>query len=46
VRPGELVLPGQVIGLVGATGLATGPHVHFQVDIDGTAVDPALWLIS
>jgi murein DD-endopeptidase MepM/ murein hydrolase activator NlpD len=46
VRPGELVLPGQVIGLLGATGLATGPHVHFQVDIDGTAVDPALWLIS
>jgi murein DD-endopeptidase MepM/ murein hydrolase activator NlpD len=46
VRPGEPVLPGQVIGLVGATGLATGPHVHFQVDIDGTAVDPALWLIS
>ena len=46
VRPGDSVSPGQLIGLVGATGLATGPHVHFQVDVDGTAVDPALWLIS
>jgi murein DD-endopeptidase MepM/ murein hydrolase activator NlpD len=46
VGPGNSVSPGQVIGLVGATGLATGPHVHFQVDVDGTAVDPALWLVS
>lgn len=44
VRPGESVLPGQVIGLVGATGLATGPHVHLEVQVGGRPVDPAAWL--
>jgi len=46
VRSGESVSPDQVIGLVGATGLATGPHVHFEVQVDGTSVDPAAWLGS
>jgi murein DD-endopeptidase MepM/ murein hydrolase activator NlpD len=46
VASGDGVSPGQVIGLVGATGLATGPHVHFQVDVDGVPVDPATWLGS
>lgn len=44
VRSGDGVMPGQVIGLVGDTGLTTGPHVHFQVDVDGVPVDPASWL--
>ena len=46
VRSGDSVSPGQVIGLVGATGLATGPHVHFEVQVDGSSVDPAAWLSS
>ncbi|HXJ47907.1 MAG TPA: M23 family metallopeptidase [Candidatus Acidoferrum sp.] len=46
VRSGEAVSPGQVIGLVGATGLATGPHVHFEVQVEGTSVDPVAWLAS
>ena len=46
VHSGDAVTPGEVIGLVGETGLATGPHVHFQVDVDGTPVDPAAWLGS
>ena len=31
---------GQVIGWVGATGLATGPHLHYALDRDGEYVDP------
>lgn len=46
VHSGEGVMPGQVIGLVGDTGLTTGPHVHFQVDVDGVPIDPASWLSS
>lgn len=46
VGSGQEVVPGQLIGLVGATGLATGPHVHLQVDVDGLPVDPAIFLGS
>lgn len=46
VGSGQQVSPGQLIGLVGATGLATGPHVHLQVDVDGVPVDPATFLGS
>ena len=44
VGSGDTVVPGQVIGMVGATGLATGPHLHFEVDVDGVPVDPATWV--
>ena len=46
VRPGQQVTPGQLIGAVGATGLATGPHVHFEIQVDGMPVDPTAWLAS
>lgn len=46
VQPGESVVTDNVIGLVGATGLATGPHVHFEIQVDGTSVDPVAWLGS
>jgi len=46
VGNGELLSPGQVVGLVGATGRATGPHVHLEVQVDGRSVDPASWLAS
>jgi len=46
VGAGDAVTPGQLIGLVGATGLATGPHVHLQVDVDGVPVDPVSFLAS
>ena len=44
VRPGDRVAAGQAIGTVGESGLATGPHLHFEVQIDGRSVDPARWL--
>lgn len=40
VRPGARVSQGQVIGYVGMTGLATGPHLHYEFHSGGRAVDP------
>ena len=41
---GQYVKIGEVIGYVGCTGSCTGPHVHFEVRIDGQQVDPAPYL--
>jgi murein DD-endopeptidase MepM/ murein hydrolase activator NlpD len=40
IRPGTAVKRGQVIGYVGSTGLATGPHLHYAMQRKGTYVDP------
>jgi murein DD-endopeptidase MepM/ murein hydrolase activator NlpD len=37
---GEKVQSGERLGLVGATGDAAGPHLHFEVRVRGAAVDP------
>jgi murein DD-endopeptidase MepM/ murein hydrolase activator NlpD len=44
VRPGQVVRRGEVLGAVGATGRVTGPHLHWAVILNGTAVDPELFL--
>lgn len=44
VTPGQLVTPGQAIGLVGNTGLSTGAHLHWEMRVFGIAVDPMQYL--
>ena len=46
VRPGSRVTMGTTIGYVGMTGWATGPHLHFEIRVDGVAHDPRLALQS
>ena len=46
VAPGQSVEVGQVIGAVGSTGQSTGAHLHFEVHLGGTPVDPVAWLAA
>lgn len=44
IETGDTVQKGQTIGLVGSTGRATGPHLHYQIVQDGKTVDPRSYL--
>jgi murein DD-endopeptidase MepM/ murein hydrolase activator NlpD len=44
VNVGDMVEQGQVIGLVGGTGRVTGPHLHWEVWVNGIQVNPLDWL--
>jgi murein DD-endopeptidase MepM/ murein hydrolase activator NlpD len=46
VRPGDTVRKADLIGMVGSTGYSTGPHLHFEIRVDGTPVDPQAWLVD
>ena len=43
VRKGQIVDKGQTVGLVGDTGVSTGPHLHWELRVTGKAVDPWPW---
>jgi len=44
VKPGEQVVPGQRLGAVGNTGLSTGAHLHWEMEVGGLPVDPLQWV--
>jgi len=44
VSPGQLVAKGAIVGRAGSTGRSTGPHVHYEVRVDGAAIDPMRYI--
>jgi murein DD-endopeptidase MepM/ murein hydrolase activator NlpD len=44
VQVGQAVKPGDLIGYLGDTGLVTGPHLHWEMRLNGIAVEPLQWV--
>jgi murein DD-endopeptidase MepM/ murein hydrolase activator NlpD len=46
VKEGQMVKRGEVVAYVGTTGRSTGPHVHYEVQVDGVTVNPMKYIID
>jgi murein DD-endopeptidase MepM/ murein hydrolase activator NlpD len=46
VKPGDEVRRGDTIGLLGSSGRSTGPHLHYEVHVDGRAVNPLYYILD
>ncbi|MBU1339854.1 MAG: M23 family metallopeptidase [Acidobacteria bacterium] len=46
VKPGQKIKRGDIIGLVGRTGKATGPHLHYEVHVNGVRKNPILYILE
>ena len=46
VQVGQMVSTGDLVGLIGSTGMATGPHLHWEIVVRGLAVDPVPWTLQ
>lgn len=46
VEPGQRIKRGERLGLMGSTGRSTGPHLHYQVNVNGVAVDPRSYILD
>ncbi len=46
VHPGQVLTPGEIVGLVGSSGRVTAPHLHYEVHVGGAAVNPSMYLAN
>ena len=44
VKKGDIVKKGQILALIGSTGISTGPHLHFGMSVANVRVNPWQWV--